>query len=266
MVDQVEVVEPRRRMLAAAGLDGIDSAFALTDGARLDKPGLAGWRQRWRLRLPAEGDSRAEVVYLKRFLDPPFRSQWERWRQGWWRSGTARIEYENSRALADRKIPAARALACGQRMAGPWERCSYIVLEEVDGESLERWVPAHLAPIEQEHDPAARRRRLDDLARMVGAFHAAGFVHRDLYLCHVFLRPDGSFCLIDLQRVFRPRWRRRRWIVKDLAALNLSTPADRVGPSERLRFLARYLRRCPGLGDPRRLIRAVQGKMLRMAR
>lgn len=266
MVDQVEVAEPYRRLLEEARLDGIDAAFRYRDGERLDKPGLAGWRQRWRLRLPGGSKHAGTLLYLKRFLAPPLSSQWERWRQGWWRASTARIEWENSRTLAGLNIPATRAVACGQRMVGPWERCSYLLLEEVAGESLEKWVPAHLPPLGEEPEPAVRRRKLDELASLVGAFHAAGFVHRDLYLCHVFLKPDGGFCLIDLQRVFRPRWRRRRWMVKDLAALHLSTPAECVGRGERLRFLCRYLRTCGLPEDARRLLRSVERKTRRMAR
>ena len=85
-----------------------------------------------------------------------------------------------------------------------------------------------------------------ELARLVADFHRAGFVHRDLYLSHIFIcntgKPtDETFCLIDLQRVFRPKFRRRRWMVKDLAALNFSTPEELVGRWERLRFLCRYV-------------------------
>ena len=114
-------------------------------------------------------------------------------------------------------------------------------------------------------------------------------MHRDLYLSHVFIRPstgpcesvkgrpglagthaggDGphdEFRLIDLQRVFRPSWRRRRWVVKDLAALHYSTPADRVGLLERLRFLCRYVRACGRFGTARQLAEAVGAKASRMA-
>ena len=139
-------------------------------------------------------------------------------------------------------------------------------------------MPAHVPPLSHETNPRQRRAGLDRLARFVAAFHAAGFVHRDLYLSHVFIRPpaphatrngqcpEQTFALIDLQRVFRPRWRRRRWVVKDLAALNYSTPTDLVGRQERLRFLCRYVRRCDRFGSVRGLARLVGGKTARMAK
>jgi hypothetical protein len=80
---------------------------------------------------------------------------------------------------------------------------------------------------------------------LVAGLHGQGYVHRDLYLSHIFFDParppQGSLCLIDLQRVMRPRWRFRRWRVKDLAALNYSTPRAIVSQADRLRWLRYYL-------------------------
>ncbi len=86
----------------------------------------------------------------------------------------------------------------------------------------------------------------DELASLIGRFHALGYVHRDLYLSHVFFDatapPPHRLRLIDLQRVLRPVWRKRRWIVKDLAALNYSTPTTMASRTDRLRWLRSYLR------------------------
>jgi hypothetical protein len=204
--------------------------------------------------------------------------QWERWICGRWGSSTAGIEWANATALAAAGVAAVEPAAFGQELSGPLERRSFVLLGEAPGESLERWVPAHLPPAGAERDWRARRSRLDALARFVGEFHAAGFVHRDLYLCHIFYtgrtsatgdgdaQAGGEFCLIDLQRVFRPRWRGRRWVVKDLAALDYSTPIDRAGKWERLRFLCRYVRACGGFGSARQLAALVGAKTARVAR
>jgi hypothetical protein len=207
---------------------------------------------------------------MKRFERPPLRRQMQRWWGGHWWLGTAGIEWKNARQLADAGIAAADPIAFGQQMAGPWEQRSFILLKQVRGVSLERWLPEYLPAVDQETDWQSRRRRLDKLARFVADFHRAGFVHRDLYLSHVFIEEEGShnetrFCLIDLQRVFRPRWRHRRWVVKDLAALHFSTPAARVSVFERLRFLCRYARDCPRFGSVRRLAGLIETKARRMA-
>jgi hypothetical protein len=65
------------------------------------------------------------------------------------------------------------------------------------------------------------------LAPLVRSLHAQGLVFRDLYWNHLFaaaLDDSAEITLLDVERVFRPRWRRRRWIVKDLAGLLASSP------------------------------------------
>lgn len=263
MATRFEVHPGEEARLARHGLVALDDFFRLSSGRRLDKAGLESWRQRWRLDLPEEGGRL--TCYLKRFLRPPLRRQWERWREGHWSLGTAGVEWRNAQLLAAAGIAAVSPVAFGQEMFGPWERRSFVLSREVPGESLERWLPAHVPPAERDPDPARRRGRLNALADFIGRFHRAGFVHRDLYLSHVFMA-DEAFRLIDLQRVFRPKWRWRRWVVKDLAALHFSTPADRVGRLERLRFLVRYVRTCGRCGPARPLARLIENKARRMAR
>lgn len=306
MAETFQIAPGEEALLACHGLTGLEAVFGFSEGQRLDKAGLEGWRQRWRLDLP-DGCGDVQTLYLKRFERPPLRRQWERWRQGHGRLSTAGVEWTNARLLADAGIPAVRPVALGQSMIGPWERRSFILMREVAGESLERWVPLNLPPIRLDGDLEGRRRRLEGLARLVASLHRAGFVHRDLYLSHIFMErteggrdahppisggvrdahlpgedggrdahppeggqnahpPGDGFRLIDLQRVFRPRWRQRRWVIKDLAALHFSTPIERVGMSERLRFLCRYVRECGRFGPARVLARLIDRKTRRMAR
>lgn len=78
----------------------------------------------------------------------------------------------------------------------------------------------------------------EQVAPLVRRLHAAGLVFRDLYANH--LQVSGTaVVLLDVERVFRPRWRRRRWLVKDLAGLLASVPASCQLGREPLRFLAR---------------------------
>lgn len=80
--------------------------------------------------------------------------------------------------------------------------------------------------------------------------------------------PQWSIHLIDLQRVrFAGKGRvGRRWIVKDLAALDYSAPAKIISRSDKLRFMRAYLGQRKFNGEARRLIGAVLRKSARIAR
>jgi hypothetical protein len=114
-------------------------------------------------------------------------------------------------------------------------------------------------------DPRARRAALRSLARAAAALHGAGLHHRDLYLNHAFVdpaEPEPPVVLIDLERVGRHRGLLGRRVVKDLAAIESSTP-DAVPRSDRARLLVHYLR---ARGLPvRALVRPLARRVARKA-
>lgn len=242
--------------LAGAGLRNLDDLFAYAGGERLSKARLPSWRERIRFELPGEG-----TFYLKRYTSPPAGVQLRRLASGCVTRSTASIEWEQMRRLEAAGVASVRWVALGEEMAGFWERRSAVLTAGLPGVSLERHI--------EEAPGRSPREQLRRLASFVARFHGAGYVHRDLYLCHVFFdRSDAGtpFRLIDLARVMKPRWRRRRWIVKDLASLNYSTPASVATASDRVRFLKTYLgvsRLGPG---ERRLARQIQRKTQQIAR
>lgn len=101
------------------------------------------------------------------------------------------------------------------------------------------------------------------VAPLVRRLHDQGLVFRDLYWNHLFaedlLGAEPGF--IDVHRVLRPRWRVRRWIVKDLAGLLASLPPG-YSRAACLRFLRRYLGQRPS----RSLVRAIVRKAERIRR
>ncbi|MEE9294921.1 MAG: lipopolysaccharide kinase InaA family protein, partial [Phycisphaerae bacterium] len=176
--------------------------------------------------------------------------------------GTAWMEWRWIRAVAADGVDCVRPVAFGESMRGRRERFSAVVTEAVPGESLERWAERRMS--------RCPRWMVVALAEFVRRFHERGYVHRDLYLAHIFFdasaKRTAAFRLIDLQRVRKPVWRRRRWRVKDLAALAYSTPRSVATPSDRVRFLRRYLgvRRLGPEG--KRLVGAIAAKRARIAR
>ena len=115
-----------------------------------------------------------------------------------------------------------------------------------------------------------KRSLSQNLAALVARLHNAGLVHRDLYMSHIFIRAKGEndldLSLLDLQRVVQTRWRKWQWIVKDLAALNYSTPSSAATNADRVRWLKLYLAERSVSANQRTLIRAVVRKTGRIAR
>ncbi|MCH8253563.1 MAG: hypothetical protein IID36_14035 [Planctomycetes bacterium] len=283
------------RLLEAHGLTSLEALFGYESGERLEKSDLGGWRVRMRVSLDAvvpgavsdfgtgskrnmtEIESASEpkiearmprVVYLKRFENPPPGEQ-RRARASSTARSLAGVEWEWIRRLTDDGIACPRGIALGEEIVGHNERRSALIMDAVPGESLECWC-------ERWHQEGqiggalTKRRLLEALADFIALFHGKGYVHRDLYLSHVFFDPDAAperaLHLIDLQRVKRPRWRRWRWIVKDLASLNYSTPAGSASRSDRLRWLKRYLGAVELDRTTKRIAHAVVRKTRRIAR
>jgi len=243
-------------LLTGAGLDTVDGVFAYEGGQDLSKPGL-GTRRRTRIEL-TDPDGETHVLYLKRYGPERIGDRWRRFIT-YGRSSPASVEFENIRAAQRCGVATMDAITFGHEMgfAGFSARRSYLVVTSVPGDAIERCGEEFLAA--HASDDGARQ-LTGELARLVAALHVAGFVHRDLYASHVFLHdsPDGvSLCLIDLARMFAPRWRAFRWFVKDLAQLKYSMPAAWV-QNHWDEFLRTYLDSCGGSAE--RYSRAIDHK------
>ncbi len=243
-------------------LDSLVGLFEFSQGERLSKPGLDEWRQRWRLILP--GGDKPCVLYLKRYTNPPRREGRRIRRSKGTAFSLAGHEWSWIQALTAAGIPCPLGVAFGEEMKRGREVRSAMLTAQVLGKSLESCV--------KQWDRADRptvQTLIPTTAKLVAKLHAAGFIHRDLYLSHIFFDPsappDRSLCLIDLQRVLRPAWWFSRWVVKDLASMNYSTPDGLISRADRIRWLRYYLgvRRLGPVG--KRLAYRVVGKTQRIA-
>lgn len=251
-------------LFAGAGLRAGQALFADPVGEPMDKPGLDRWRVRRRLMLTDRGGGTV-TAFLKRYLNPPLRAQLRRvFSRAPWR-GTAWWEWEVLGRLASAGIASMTPIAYGQDMLGWWERGSFLLVEAAEGQALERWIPRRWSGL----SPRQRRQWVRELGSMIARLHRAGFCHRDLYLSHLFVDAadpeQPKFSLIDLQRVFSPGWRKRRWQIKDLAQLSYSSPAGLVSRHDRWRFLGAYLADATRL-EKRRWAKAIERKTQRIAR
>jgi hypothetical protein len=250
------------KTLSDEGLCDLGALLETPGESRLEKRGLASWRQR--LVLTLNTSNGVQKCYLKRFSPPPLRQQLVNLLAGF--GSTAEVEFHWLRQLTGLGIGTPQVVACGTRRNGFREVASLLLTAELHGESLEKWLPRRAASLSQD----MKRTLSKSLAALVAKLHNAGLVHRDLYLSHIYISAKGAndieLSLLDLQRVVRTRWRRWRWIVKDLAALNYSTPFSAATNADRVRWLKLYLTERGASANRRALIRAVVRKTGRIAR
>lgn len=218
------------------GLRSLGDLFGVREAKRFDKIGLANWRERIAIDLTGD-DGSTHRFYVKRFLNPPAKEQRRRRFAGHGKRSTAGVERYWIDTLRADGVSVPKIAAFGEEMAASNERRSVLVLAEVRGQSLEKWAENRV--------DRAPRRLVNELATFVSRFHERGYIHRDLYLCHIFLDGDAEtperLTMIDLQRIMQNPMRRKRWIARELAQLAYSTPESVAGPRQRLRFLKRYL-------------------------
>ena len=252
------LADPLRR----EGLDSLAGVFSYTGGSNLVKDGL-GHRRRTLLKLE-DAEGRPLLFYLKRYGREPLPARLKRRFTYGPDKSPAVVEAENVRSARSAGIATMEVVAAGQESGLLGAHRSYIIVTAVPGDALSRCGEDFLARHRDNGLAAAFTEQLADLAREL---HQAGYVHRDFYASHLFLdeQPGGfQLHLIDLARLFKPRWRRFRWRVKDLAQLKFSMPPEWVrghwGP-----FLAEYLG-ASGPSQADRYNRAIDRKVAAMRR
>lgn len=208
-------------------LDTVDGACLHQGGEDLPKPGLVR-RQRKRLTLVDETGHK-HLLYMKFYGREKLLEALRRWRQTGVRVSRAMTELGNIDGVRKLGIPTMEALVCVDEPSRLGRGRGFLIVTTVPGEALSRCMDDYLR--RHADSPERVEHLTDQLADLVATLHGGGYVHRDLYTPHVFLEESESgqtLYLIDLARVFRPRWRRFRWRVKDLAQLKYSMPAEWV--------------------------------------
>jgi len=214
--------------------------------------------EHWLRKLPdretfllEEGGRRFVVKRLRRGAGS---EGWYERIRGLGRRSPARRECENLAAMRADGLPVPRPLAW---CADSRQMRSALVMEELEHVETLRMLFERSGAGERDH-------WIGQLVELVANLHDRGWYHRDLYLEHLVVTASG-LALLDAGRVRKERKPRRRWFVKDLAALDSSVPRS-VTRSERLRFLAGWLeaRGLARTGELRRWTRPVLAKARRM--
>lgn len=244
--------------LKSMGLDCLEAVFAFEGGDNLGKSNLAKHRRRIRFKIA----NPPKTVFLKRYDNVPITAQIKNWVSHHRIASTMFYDLDASRQLADAGINTPRAICYGERWGLLFEKQSFIITEQIPGESLERLLPPCFA--NNKKNIKECRQFITHLAEFASKFHATGYRHRDFYFAHIFYH-DGNFSLIDLQRASRPLLFSERYRVKDIAQLSYSARRKYFSHTDRLRFYFAYTGKRHLDQKDKSFIRAVLKKMSQMA-
>lgn len=176
-------------------------------------------------------DSDNLVVYLKRHWQMPW---WSRvmacfFPQGQWTP--AMQEWKQLHWAQEQGIPVPEPLAVGQRVGPALDLQSFLAIRELTG-----MLPLHQAiPLADSILPTPvmirwKKQLIQQVASMARRLHELHRYHKDLYLCHFYVKTPqtddqspGPLSLIDLHRMSYHRLFAWRWKWKDLSQLYFST-------------------------------------------
>ena len=199
---------------------------------------------RVRMRITLQSPDGKDVFYLKRHHRPGFFGRLARGLRISSKVSPGRQELENIIQLKRAGLATMTVAAMGEGESGSG---SFIMVEELAGyEPLDDFLKGFLAKSNQKGQVQKKRKLIRAVGSYIRNLHRAGMVHQDLYLCHLFVRPEdpaGSLSIIDLQRIRHLRRVRGRPRLKDLAALNYSAEQVGVSRTDRLRFIQEYFQR-----------------------
>lgn len=238
LLDQDRIlVQPRWiELFKQHGLVGFADFMATQDGEILGRRS-----DRVRMKIQLDSDQGPQVFYLKRY-HPSGIFRRLLMALGICRRSRARKELINICRLQNAGLDTLVTAAVGEAGLG---QGSFILIEELTGyQPLHEFIESFLNRPGRAEILSTKWQLIKALAQLVRKLHVAGLDHRDLYLCHFFVRPEDpaqSMRLIDLQRIKRSfGLRRRHGFIKDLAALNYSADQAGISGSDRLRFALEY--------------------------
>jgi hypothetical protein len=200
-----------------------------------------------------ERDGRRLSVYLKRHYRLPWWHGWlaTLWPRAAWSPGMReRSNLEWARALG---LPVPAVVAAGQ-WTGPWGGLrSFLAIEELAGQlPLHQAIPLAKSRLSPGDFARWKHGLAEEMARLARLLHERRTFHKDLYLCHFYIRAEDTFRLpawhgrvhlIDLHRLRRHRLTWPVWLFKDLGGLLYSADVDGVTCRDQLRFWHAYLQR-----------------------
>ena len=179
------------------GLKNFDDFFGFSGGKIINKN-----NRRDVTIITLLDESGEKVFYMKRFRNPHMKDIFFALRSFGRICSQAELEWNNARLLAENKIGTCTAVCYGEQMICGFEKGSFIVTEQIQGQSLDSFVAEKWLKLSQ----SERGKIIVPLGRFIRRIHEAGFSMPDLYIWHIFIKQnatgdDYDFAVIDLHRM-----------------------------------------------------------------
>ena len=225
----------------------VDFAETVMGMPVLDRHHAKQGRSTGRVRFDAPGGPL--TVYLKRHDRLPWASRLAAlFAPGLGAHTPAKAEWSHLEAARALGVSVPEVVAVGETI-GPWGGLrSFLMVAELTGsEALNEALPGLKAAMSAAEFAAWKRGIIPEMAEIAAKLHRAGAFHKDLYLCHFYIKldalrsPGRRLALIDLHRLGRHRLTALRWRWKDLGQLLFSTDeVEGIDDRDRLRFWKHY--------------------------
>ena len=255
-------------LLQQNGLDTFESVMAYGH-VEIVK---AAVRERSTARLTLRHRGAEYTFYLKRHTSPPLKEHLKLLAR-FSRPKSALNEWRAIIRFHELGLPTMIPVAAGEKSSrlGAVSTSFVLSLEIKDATRLDHYLAAWLGHPLSGEEIRRKRALVEEVAQLTRKMHRSGLNHRDYYLCHLFIRETQAeenfeLFVLDLHRVDIRNKVGRRWIVKDLAAINYSSLELPVHTTDRLRFLKHYLGKDRLEKGDLPMIRQVLKKTRRIAR
>jgi len=209
----------------------------------------------------------AKTLFLKRYENPGMLTQIKNWFSHHSYKSMMSFDLEPVENLTCAGINTPKVISYGERWGIFFEKRSFIITEKIpNAESLEQKLPNCFRKHPTTENLKQRKQFIKQLSQFARKFHDTGYRHRDFYLAHIYYSEDGTFYLIDLQRVFKPWLLAERFRLKDIAQLCYSAPQSAFSKTDRLRLYKWYAGKNFLNKQDKIFIRRVISKVNRIAR
>ncbi len=237
----IEIFQPYKQAFLEKDLETFEQVMALVSDQTFKEN-----KHRSVVKFSLWYEDKESAFFCKRHFKPENKDKWKDLLAFKWSPSDGKQELDNIKLVTELGIPTMTPVAWGEEEGSSFNRKSFLVTESLgELERLEDYLVRKYGKELNAQERKEKQALIQKVAEMAKKFHGANLCHRDFYCGHFLVKEQKNdlpiLYLIDLQRVRKYCYLRRRWKTKDLAALNFTAFPEAISKTDRLRFFYTYL-------------------------